>query len=173
MIIVHPEKCTGCVRCEVNCSFFRTGRIGRIRSRVKVVKQEEAGIDFPVMCIQCAEHYCTRCPEAAIGIGIHGEIIVSPTQCDGCGACRNLCPIGAIELIEDIPYVCDLCGGNPKCVEHCNTGALEFKENFSESVSLKSLKGKSRGMDPEAKRRGYVRNMTDQLRKEWMAKTGE
>ena len=172
MIIVHSNKCSGCVRCEVNCSFFHTGRIGRSRARVKVVKKEELGIDYPVMCIQCKERYCTKCPESAIEIGPHGQVIVSPTLCDGCGACQHLCPIGAIELYDDIPYICDLCGGRPMCVEQCNTGALEYRKTGAESISLKSFKVKNKGKDPEQKRLGYALEMTQALRKEWKSHTG-
>ena len=137
MITINPENCSGCIRCEVNCSFFHTGRVGRSRARVKVVKIEDIGIDYPVICRQCEERYCAKCPESAIEIGPEGQMIVSPTLCTSCGICETLCPIGAIELYDGIPYVCDLCGGKPRCVEQCNMGAINYASEHDQPVSLK------------------------------------
>lgn len=167
MIVVDPEKCTGCLRCEVNCSFFHTGSVSRSRARVKAVKIEGAGIDFPVVCCQCKERYCTRCPESAIEIGPLGQIIVSPTLCTACGTCQKQCPIGAIEIYEEIPYVCDLCGGKPRCVEQCNMGAIRYESEKTEPVCLGRFKKGSRGQSPEQKRVGYVLDVTAALRKRW------
>jgi len=171
MIRVDPGKCSGCLRCQVNCSFFHTGSVGQSRARVKVVKIEAVGVDYPVMCRQCEERYCTRCPESAIEIGIYGQIIVSPTLCISCGTCEKLCPIGAIELYDDIPYVCDLCGGEPRCVVQCNMHAIWYEPGPGEAVTLKSFKKKSRRQEPQAKRLHYALEMTKELRKRWKSGT--
>ncbi|MEW5722296.1 MAG: 4Fe-4S dicluster domain-containing protein [Thermodesulfobacteriota bacterium] len=173
MITVDATKCSGCSRCQVHCSFFRTGRVGRLRARVKVVKIEDLGLDYPLLCRQCRERYCTRCPEGAIEIGPLGQIIVSATLCNACGACQNLCPIGAIELYQDIPYVCDLCGGEPRCVSQCNLGALRYESGPGEPVSLEKFRKKSRGLSPEQKRVGFVLEQTCGLREEWTSAGGE
>jgi len=162
MIRVNPEKCSGCRRCEVDCSFFHSGKVGRSGSRIRVVKIEEIGLDFPVVCQQCRERYCTRCPESAVAVGPQGQIIVSPTLCNGCGRCEALCPIGAVELFEEIPYVCDLCGGSPRCIPQCGFGAI-FDDGPAENVSLKTYKQKSRGLSPEEKRVRFALGETAQM----------
>jgi carbon-monoxide dehydrogenase iron sulfur subunit len=172
MITIDPQKCTGCVRCEVNCSFFHTGRVGRGRARMKVVKIEAMGIDYPVVCRHCKERYCTRCPESAVEIGPLGQVIISPTLCSSCGTCQTLCPIGAIELHEDIPYVCDLCGGEPRCVQQCNTGAIEYRPQVRETISLKAFKRGARGLSPEEKRVQYALDRTGELRGRWRVEEG-
>ncbi len=136
----------------MNCSFFRSGKVGRSGARVKVVKIEEMGIDFPVICRQCKERYCKRCPESAVQIESLGQVVVAPTLCNACGICERLCPIGAIELYEEIPHVCDLCGGDPKCVKECAMNAISFNPDERDTISLKSFKKKSKGLSPEDKR---------------------
>ena len=170
MLIVDPAKCSGCRRCEVNCSFFHTGRVGRSSARIKVVKIESLGIDFPVFCQQCQERYCTRCPESAIDIDALGQVVVSPTLCTVCGTCETLCPIGAIEICDQIPYVCDLCGGDPRCVKACTLDAIRFEPRKSEAVSLKAFKRPHRGLDPENKRLKFALASTAALRQGWTSK---
>ncbi len=171
MIVVDAAVCSGCGRCEVNCAFFHSGRVGRAGARVKVVRIESIGIDYPVYCQQCQERYCTHCPQHAIEIGPLGQIIVSPTLCVSCGACEKLCPIGAIELYRGIAHVCDLCGGRPQCVPQCPMNAIGFVPDEIESVSLKPFKRGSGRLTPEQKRVRFAENRTQSLRQKWM-KTG-
>jgi len=169
MITLTLEKCSGCSRCEVHCSFFHSGKIGRSGARIKVVKIEDIGIDFPVVCQQCRERYCTKCPEKAIEIDTRGQVIVSPTLCTACGTCETMCPIGALELYEEIPHVCDLCGGDPRCVKACTLDAIRYEPEVIERVSLKEYKKGSRNLNPEEKRLLYARASAQGLRDHWIA----
>jgi Fe-S-cluster-containing hydrogenase component 2 len=170
MITLELARCSGCNRCEVNCSFFHSGKIGRSGARIKVVKVEEIGIDYPLVCQQCSERYCTKCPEKAIQIGPLGQVIVSPTLCTACGTCEILCPIGAIELYEEIPLVCDLCGGDPRCVKACTLDAIHYESDLTDAVSLKEFKKSSRRLSPEEKRLRYAMTLSRELRDSWSAK---
>ena len=170
MITLELAKCSGCCRCEVNCSFFHSGKVGRSGARVKVVKLEALGIDYPVVCQHCAERYCTKCPQKAIQVGALGQIVVSPTLCTACGTCEIMCPIGAIELYEEIPHVCDLCGGDPRCVVACTLDAIHFEPEVSEAVSLKGFKKGSRELNPEEKRLRYAVVRSQDLRDRWVLK---
>jgi Fe-S-cluster-containing hydrogenase component 2 len=153
MITLALENCSGCSRCEVHCSFFHSGKIGRSGARIKVVKIEDLGID----------------PENAIEIGSLGQIIVSPTLCTACGTCEIMCPIGAIQLFEEIPYVCDLCGGDPRCVKACTMDAIHYEPEVTETVSLKNFKKESRRRNPEEKRLRYAMTCSQDLREAWIA----
>jgi len=169
MIRIDVSKCSGCRRCEVNCSFFHSERVGRNGSRIKVVKIEGKGIDVPVVCQQCEERFCTKCPESAITIGQRGEIVVSPTLCTACGACEKRCPIGAIEIFNEIALVCDLCGGDPRCVQECNLEAIVFEPKVTEAVSLKDMRKGVRGLSPEAKRLRFAKRIARDTRTKWLA----
>jgi len=122
-----------------------------------------------VVCQHCRERYCTKCPENAIEIGALGQVIVSPTLCTACGTCEIMCPIGAIELYEEIPHVCDLCGGDPRCVKACTLDAIHYEPAVSETVSLKEFKRGSRGLGPEEKRLRYALSGSERQRQGWIS----
>ncbi len=170
MITVDASRCSGCVRCEVNCSFFHSGMVGRQSARIRVVKIEEIGIDFPVVCQQCNERYCTKCPEHAIDVGALGQVVVSPTLCISCGICEALCPIGAIEFYEGIPYVCDLCGGDPRCVKACTLGAIQYEPELHDQVSLRPFKTKGKKLSPGEKRVAFALEESKSLREKWVSR---
>jgi Fe-S-cluster-containing hydrogenase component 2 len=134
-----------------------------------VLNLYELGIDGPVACIQCEEKYCLKCPEEALSVGSLGQIIVSPTLCNLCGICEKACPIGAIEIFNDIVYVCDLCGGNPKCVEACTEGAIVFAEQ-EHGPSLGLIKKETKKKNPNQKRLHYLQKIGVSLREKWSRK---
>ncbi len=168
MLKIDPGKCSGCRRCETHCSFYHSGKTGHSGARIRVVKIEILGIDFPIVCHQCKEHYCTKCPQGAISITNRGSIEVSPTLCDLCMVCETLCPIGAIEIYNEIPYVCDLCGGNPRCIEACEMDAISYDREVKQSVSLSSMKKKTKRMAPAIKRYEYAMEESSRIRKNWL-----
>jgi carbon-monoxide dehydrogenase iron sulfur subunit len=152
MIKVDIGKCTGCRMCETACSFYRSGAVNRHTARIKVVNLYQSGVDGPVVCVQCKERYCKDCPADAISIGSLGQVIVSPTLCTLCKKCERSCPIGAIEIFNDLAYVCDLCGGSPKCVEACTEGAITYVPEQIEVISLKEIKKETKKVNSSEKR---------------------
>lgn len=55
-------------------------------------------------------------------------IVINKEDCIRCGACQGVCPTGAISVKpEDVIY-CDMCGGEPKCVEACPNDALRYED---------------------------------------------
>jgi Fe-S-cluster-containing hydrogenase component 2 len=108
-----------------------------------------------------------KCPEDGLTISDFGQVIVAPTICNSCSVCVKACPIGAMELFEDILYVCDLCGGHPKCVEACTEGAISYEPGLIEVVSLEEIKSKTKNMNPSQKRHFYLQKQGAELRKKW------
>ena len=141
--------------------------VGRGLSRIKLVHIYETGIDGPALCRQCRERTCLRCPEDAISVGPLGQVVVSQTACTLCGACETNCPVGAVEIHRGVVYVCDLCGGRPACVAACTEGAILFDPDAVETVSLKSYKKESRGLNPAEKRSRFIEREGRAVRRRW------
>ena len=48
-------------------------------------------------------------------------------KCIGCGACAEKCPKKVVKIRDEKAYICDTCGGDPKCVQMCPQNALTFE----------------------------------------------
>ncbi len=129
-LAIAPEKCTGCLQCEMACSFRSEGVYNPARSRIKVFTFHEEGRFVPYSCTQCADAWCVlACPVAAIAIDpATAARTVDANRCVGCRVCTMACPFGTINYNATTGKAmkCDLCGGEPACVAACPTGAIVF-----------------------------------------------
>jgi carbon-monoxide dehydrogenase iron sulfur subunit len=99
-----------------------------------------------------------------------GQVIVSPTLCSLCQACEKACPIGAIEIFNGFVYVCDLCGGKPKCVAACTEGAITSVDGGQEAVSLAEYTKQAKKLNPGERRALYLKKAGLEARKRWRKK---
>ena len=129
-ILVDAERCAGCRLCEMVCSFHHEAKFSPGLSRVRVIKEDKHGFDYPVLCHQCDPCPSTAaCPTGALTMR-EGVVHLNEEACTGCGACVEACVFDAVKLDESLkPLICDLCGGEPACVERCPTDALAFAES--------------------------------------------
>ena len=134
-LVADIELCRGCRICELACSFFNFGSFNPKKSRIRVTKLEEPSIDIPVVCRQCTKcKPMTDCPTGALTKHEKtGAVVAALERCTGCGMCLEACPFGAISLNPEnrLVNVCNLCNGNPKCVEWCPNKALICTSNLS------------------------------------------
>jgi len=129
-ILTHVDKCTGCRICELVCSFYKEKVFNPCKSRIRIVKMEREGIDFPILCQQCEDPVCMDvCPVWALRKDEEGVVHLDTSVCVGCRACTIVCPYGAISIVDGKFVKCDQCGGEPKCVEWCPTCALEYTKS--------------------------------------------
>lgn len=133
-ILVDAERCAGCRYCEMLCSFHHEGKFSPSLSRVTVIKKDKYGLDYPVFC-----HQCDPCPSVdacttrALTKTELGVVELNEEACIGCGLCVDACTFNAVKLDEaSKPLICDLCGGEPICVERCPTGALTLVDSEEE-----------------------------------------
>lgn len=136
-----PENCTGCRACELACSFHCEGLFSPSKSRIRVVRIDEEGIDVPVGCEHCDSAVCMLvCPVKAITEDSStGAVILNPDVCIGCKQCLAVCPFGAIHYNEEKRqfYKCDLCAGEPECVKWCETGAITYLSVLDDVLRVK------------------------------------
>lgn len=128
-IFSDPEKCTGCKICELVCSAVNEDEFNPLLSRIRTVRLE-AILNTSLTCRLCDDPTCVRvCPRKALSQDEEtGLIIVDEDQCTGCGWCIEACEFGVIMLPRDRKYIiiCDLCEGEPKCIEFCPKEALSL-----------------------------------------------
>lgn len=131
---VDAEKCSGCRSCEMICSFKHEGKFSPTLSRIRVIKEDKHGFDYPILCRQCDPCAAVAaCPVGALTKTALGITQLNKDACVGCTSCKDACSFGALELDEiSRPLICDLCGGEPICVRRCPTNAITFVESETE-----------------------------------------
>lgn len=130
MLIVDPNKCTGCRACETACSTFHESESSFYKSRIRVIRFPEELFFYPLVCQQCQTPLCAvPCPTTALEKNARtGQVDFSAEKCVGCKLCLTACPLGAMALVDSMPAKCDLCQGEPACVKLCEPGAIVWGE---------------------------------------------
>lgn len=131
---ITKELCVGCRLCELACSLRKVGMFSPFNSAIWVYREDCKGIDFPVVCRQCKWAPCIEAcpveePKPIVKDKQTGAVLIlSDNGCIGCYECVRACPFGAIRIHPDGNQlvICDLCGGEPECVQWCPTSAISF-----------------------------------------------
>jgi hypothetical protein len=69
--------------------------------------------------------------------------------------------------VEGIAFVCDLCAGEPRCVEACTQGAIDFAAGTGGSTTLAPFKVGSERLTSSHKRALFVRSLGLAMRATW------
>lgn len=126
---ITPQRCTGCMRCEIACSYEQSGVFQPAKSVIRISPFEAHTSYAPYTCTQCDEAWCmVACPVNAITISPVGAKVILNDLCVGCKLCTIACPYGTVFYDPDTDKAtkCDLCGGAPACAAACPTQAIEY-----------------------------------------------
>jgi carbon-monoxide dehydrogenase iron sulfur subunit len=140
-----PSKCVGCCVCEYVCSMEHEKVYNPTKSRIRVVRLNPF-INVAIACRLCEDPQCViACPrEALFQSKETGIIMVNEGECNGCAWCVEACDYGSIQLHPEsrMAFVCNLCDGEPKCVEWCPEEALDFvtKEVLAQKARISTVK---------------------------------
>ena len=151
-VFVNPERCIGCLQCELACAVEHSSSQDQAtafleapvpRKRVHVEAGPIPTLAFPNRCRHCDPAPCLQvCPSGAITRDDgYGVVLVEPVRCIGCAMCAVVCPFDVITFhpLADGPgpgipvaVKCDGCldrvrrGAEPACSEVCKVDALVF-----------------------------------------------
>ncbi len=133
VLMIHPDKCTGCRNCELACSFKHDGMFRPRTARVHVQTWEREGMSVPMMCQQCEDAACVSvCPTGAMHQSkAKGKVGWDANKCIRCRMCTLACPFGCAvyDAASSAILKCDLCDGTPECVAFCPNKALEYQDD--------------------------------------------
>ncbi len=131
VFVVTPNLCTGCLTCELACSFAHQVGGKRGHSRIIVLDSGIKDLWIPVTCLQCDDPACVKsCLVDALRLNPEtGAVELNQEKCVRCMACVAACPFGCtlLDSQHNMIVKCDLCGGDPVCAHFCPTKALTFK----------------------------------------------
>ena len=120
LLVANRAKCTGCQRCEVNCTLANDGDAHPYMARIRVRQNVNFGDQGPTddykhgdgffglwgfkpdTCKQSAEPACVNaCPWHMPRVDVEKH---KSTKCISCGACVAGCPTSALRMIpwEDV-----------------------------------------------------------------------
>ncbi len=180
-VIVHPERCVGCMQCMAACATAHS-RSHALFSAIRELPLPKPRIHvgsgrytegFPNRCRHCNPAPCMLAclPGAIYRHPATETVLIDPDRCINCASCAMACPFGVIRYHEDyaapprktVAVKCDNClvrqeqGLLPACVEACKSGALTF-ESASKSLKRKTdqvARSVSAGMEPPEGSQGF------------------
>ncbi len=151
-VIIHPERCVGCLQCMLACAVAHSASRNlagalqeepRPRPRIHV-GVTPSGRGFPNRCRHCDPAPCMAAclPGAIFRDPTTATVLIDPDRCIACASCAMACPFGVLRFHptfqappgKEVAVKCDNCdqrqaqGLPPACVEACLTRALTFEE---------------------------------------------
>ena len=114
---INPDKCTGCLQCEMACSYETTASSRRASraSRFSISTTPAARCPTPARSAT-RPGACTPARSSDPLDKLTGAKVVNDATCVGCKVCTISCPFGTINYVQETGKVqkCDLCGGEPR-----------------------------------------------------------
>ncbi|MCB9876830.1 MAG: 4Fe-4S dicluster domain-containing protein [Planctomycetes bacterium] len=154
--VVDVRRCFGCHGCEVACKAENDVPLGNYMRQTIYHDYEKpqgglARIMVPMACQHCEDAPCIKaCPCGALHKGMGGSVQVDYDVCSGHGACKEVCPYGAIYIdpVANQAIKCHNCthrvevGMEPACVSTCPSEALYFGDLNDPESKVSKIKAR-------------------------------
>lgn len=182
-LVIDLDTCVGCHACVISCKGWNTENYGAPLADIDAYGDQPEGsflnrvhsfevlrdntppmvVHFPKSCLHCEDAPCvTVCPTgASYKRAEDGIVLVTETDCIGCGLCAWACPYGAREMdaAEKVMKKCTLCvdriyndnlppeDREPACVRTCPAGARHFGDLGDPESDVSRLVAERGGVD--------------------------
>lgn len=109
-------------------------KLGRIQPAAAAIRITRDPADYfgemrCAVCDMAHDRACVEsCPVEALTFEeSSGVVRFHADLCTDCGACLDSCPNVAQDALSRRIMICDLCDGNPMCVQWCPEAALTWE----------------------------------------------
>jgi carbon-monoxide dehydrogenase iron sulfur subunit len=130
IVFIELDRCIACRSCEHICRLHQSALRNGDEPNIFVHVDMDQRQIFAGTCLQCETALCMQvCPVGALARDSKtGAVDIDKRICIGCGMCVVACPYGYMHLDSAIHRAskCNLCAGDPKCVQVCMAKALHF-----------------------------------------------
>lgn len=137
VLVFEAKKCIGCRLCEQICTMTHFKVTNPKKSRIRIIRDDEKQLDQAIYCHFCVDAKCIEaCEFDALSRDPNtNAIVVNEEECVGCRKCIEECPYShpVMHPTEEYVLICDLCQGNPECVEICPENAIQYLDQKNNS----------------------------------------
>ena len=101
------------------CCLFHLGTVNVEKSAIRIERDDlNSSLNTPVVCRQCGKMKCLA-KEEVDEAEEKKAFLWNKSRAEEC-------PFKALSVFDGTAYHCDLCGGDPQCVNVCTSGAISF-----------------------------------------------
>lgn len=122
-LLSHASRCSGCRACQLVCALTNFGLNNPKYGAITIVPHFPDPGLFEVKTCIKCGACKDVCPTGAIKLQDNGFYKVDREECVGCGACLEACPQNVIRFVPEVAAAFT-CTGCGECVTYCPKEAI-------------------------------------------------